>query len=185
MLCSLPPHQYSFPSFYVSPEGHLFPVLEREMLISNEHLDAHFCRSPPKHGCFGNPLPYSCLENPTDRGDWWATCFAWGCKALDTTEHAWTRMHTHICTHGCFYLEWKHLAASCGHLCLLLPTAVYLVLAGVSWCCLESQECGLAAQVLSHRSLVTGKVSFHLLSENCQVLLRGSLGERWAKLIFL
>ena len=20
-----------------------------------------------------NPLQYSCLENPTDRGDWWAT----------------------------------------------------------------------------------------------------------------
>ena len=25
----------------------------------------------PKEGN-GNPLPYSCLENPTDRGDWWA-----------------------------------------------------------------------------------------------------------------
>ena len=23
-------------------------------------------------GC-GNPLQYSCLGNPTDRGDWWAT----------------------------------------------------------------------------------------------------------------
>ena len=21
----------------------------------------------------GNPLQYSCLENPLDRGDWWAT----------------------------------------------------------------------------------------------------------------
>ena len=21
----------------------------------------------------GNPLPYSCLENPMDRGGWWAT----------------------------------------------------------------------------------------------------------------
>ena len=21
----------------------------------------------------GNPLEYSCLENPMDRGDWWAT----------------------------------------------------------------------------------------------------------------
>ena len=21
----------------------------------------------------GNPLQYSCLENPMDRGDWWAT----------------------------------------------------------------------------------------------------------------
>ena len=28
----------------------------------------------------GNPLQYSCLENPTDRGAWW------GCKESDTTE---------------------------------------------------------------------------------------------------
>ena len=92
-------------------------------------------------------------------------------------------MRTHICTHGCFYLEWKHLAASCGHLCWLLPTAVYLALAGVSWCCLESRESGLAAQVLSHRSLVTGKLPFHLLSENCQALLkritRGEMGKAY------
>ena len=24
-------------------------------------------------GGHGNPLQYSCLENPTDRGAWWAT----------------------------------------------------------------------------------------------------------------
>ena len=24
-------------------------------------------------GGHGNPLQYSCLENPLDRGDWWAT----------------------------------------------------------------------------------------------------------------
>ena len=28
-------------------------------------------RSPG--GGHGNPLQYSCLENPTDRGTWWAT----------------------------------------------------------------------------------------------------------------
>ena len=28
-------------------------------------------RSPV--GGHGNPLQYSCLENPMDRGDWWAT----------------------------------------------------------------------------------------------------------------
>ena len=32
----------------------------------------------------GNPLQYSCLENPIDRGAWWAAI--WGCKELDTTE---------------------------------------------------------------------------------------------------
>ena len=33
----------------------------------------------------GNPLEHSCLENPTDRGAWWATVHG-GHKELDTTE---------------------------------------------------------------------------------------------------
>ena len=35
-------------------------------------------------GRLGNPLQYSCLENPQDRGAWWATVY--GVKELDTTE---------------------------------------------------------------------------------------------------
>ena len=31
----------------------------------------------------GNPLQYSCLENPMDRGALWAS--PWGCGTLDTT----------------------------------------------------------------------------------------------------
>ena len=31
----------------------------------------------------GNPLQYSCLENPMDGGAWWAT---WGDKESDMTE---------------------------------------------------------------------------------------------------
>ena len=34
----------------------------------------------------GNLLQYSCLENPMDRGDWWATYSPWGRKEWDTTE---------------------------------------------------------------------------------------------------
>ena len=33
----------------------------------------------------GNPLQYSCLENPMDRGAWRATVYR-GHKELDTTE---------------------------------------------------------------------------------------------------
>ena len=33
----------------------------------------------------GNPLQYSYLENPTDRGAWWGYS-PWGCKELDMTE---------------------------------------------------------------------------------------------------
>ena len=32
----------------------------------------------------GNPLQYSCLENPMDRGFWWASL--WGRKESDTTK---------------------------------------------------------------------------------------------------
>ena len=40
----------------------------------------------------GNPLQYSCLENPMDRGAWWPTVHG-GHKESDTTEQA--HMHTH------------------------------------------------------------------------------------------
>ena len=37
-------------------------------------------------GGHGNLLQYSCLENPMDRGGWWATVHRIA-KELDTTEH--------------------------------------------------------------------------------------------------
>ena len=40
-------------------------------------------RSPG--GGHDNPLQYSCLENPMERGAWWATVHR-GCKESDTTE---------------------------------------------------------------------------------------------------
>ena len=40
-------------------------------------------RSPG--GGHGNPLQYSCLENPMDRGAWGGYS-PWGCKGSDTTE---------------------------------------------------------------------------------------------------
>ena len=44
-------------------------------------------------GGHGNPLQYSCLENPTDRGAWWAT--------VHSVSKSWTRLkrlntHTQI-----------------------------------------------------------------------------------------
>ena len=35
----------------------------------------------------GNPLQYSCLENPKDKGAWWTTVYGVA-KESDTVEHA-------------------------------------------------------------------------------------------------
>ena len=45
----------------------------------------------------GNPLQYSCLGNPMDRGDWWATVH--GVAESGTAEHTHTHTHTHTGTH--------------------------------------------------------------------------------------
>ena len=39
-------------------------------------------RSPGERN--GNPIQYSCLRNPMDRGAWWTS--PWGRKELDVTE---------------------------------------------------------------------------------------------------
>ena len=65
----------------------------------------------------GNPLQYSCLENPMDRGVLWATVHGVA-KGSDKTErlsvhvHARTRMHTH--THKYIYgSDLGHLSFKC------------------------------------------------------------------------
>ena len=46
-------------------------------------------RSPG--GGNGNPLQYSCLENPMDRGAWWAI--------VHGVTKSWTQLNTHTHTH--------------------------------------------------------------------------------------
>ena len=48
-----------------------------------------------------NPLQYSCLENPKDRGAWQATVHRVK-KESDTTEHTYTHTHTHTHTQAEF-----------------------------------------------------------------------------------
>ena len=50
---------------------------------TTERLHFHFSLSCTGEGN-GNPLHCSCLENPRDRGAWWAAVY--GVTELDTTE---------------------------------------------------------------------------------------------------
>ena len=45
----------------------------------------------------GNPFQYSCLENPMDRGAWWATVH--GVAKSQTRLSDFTHTHTHTHTH--------------------------------------------------------------------------------------
>ena len=45
----------------------------------------------------GHLLQYSCLENPVDRGAWWATVHG-VTKELDTNKRLYTHTHTHTHT---------------------------------------------------------------------------------------
>ena len=58
-------------------------------------------RSPG--GRNGNPLQYSCLETPMDRGAWWATVHG-AAKELDMTE-ATSHTGTHVFTILFFFPE--------------------------------------------------------------------------------
>ena len=56
-------------------------------------------RSPG--GGHGNPLQYLCLENPMDRGAWWATVHK--VTESDTTEATY---HARICLQGWYGQNW-------------------------------------------------------------------------------
>ena len=61
----------------------------------------------------GNPLQYSCLENPTDRGAWWATVNG-VTKESDTTERL---IHKHV--HLYFIQAAKNILSNTSHECTL------------------------------------------------------------------
>ena len=45
----------------------------------------------------GNPLQYSCLENPMDRGAWWATV-----HGVAKSQTRLKLLSTHACTDICY-----------------------------------------------------------------------------------
>ena len=54
-------------------------------------------RSP--EGGNGNPLQYSCLENPMDRGAWWPTVCGFAKSRILLSTETYTYTHTHTHTH--------------------------------------------------------------------------------------
>ena len=52
----------------------------------------------------GNPLQYSCLKNPMDRGAWWATVL--NLAELDMTKHSTTLQLHHIFHELVNYGKW-------------------------------------------------------------------------------
>ena len=67
--------------------GGLYSPRGREESDTTERLHFHFSLSCIGEGN-GNPLQYSCLENPRDRGAWWAAIYG-GRTELDMTEATW------------------------------------------------------------------------------------------------
>ena len=62
----------------------------------------------------GSPLQYSCLENPMDRGAWWAT--------VHGVIESWSRLSDQTTTNMCVHTQWNTAAAakslpSCPTLC--------------------------------------------------------------------
>ena len=62
----------------------------------------------------GNLLQYSCLENPMDRGAWWATVHRVAksrtrLKQLSACVRTWMRTHTHTHTRTCIFLNLSFL----------------------------------------------------------------------------
>ena len=65
-------------------------------------------RSFPGEGN-GNPVQYSCLESPMDRGTWWATVHR--VPALDTTGHTHTFQLPYVGLNRIAFKSGFHLVA--------------------------------------------------------------------------
>ena len=68
----------------------------------------------------GNPLQYSSLANPMDRGAWWA--MAHGVTKSQTRlstcarGHTHTHTHTHACMHTCTHMRVHAHTHACAHM---------------------------------------------------------------------
>ena len=103
--------------------------------------------SSPGEG-HGNPLPYSCLENPIDKGAWWAT--VQGVAKIRTR----LRMHTYMCEcKKCFLLLYstkpKHTKNKQKHTHVTLRRPL---LVQIQWSPRDFMHCSKRTQQFLHYS---------------------------------
>ena len=106
-------------------------------------------RSP--RGGHGNPLQYSCLENPMKRGGWWATVHG------VVKSQTWLKQ---VSTHENEIIKYLWGFSCVKRSYNLLPNDVTIVLFGVTFtCCSHEQpslggEARLQAATVTHTSLI-------------------------------
>ena len=82
----------------------------------------------------GNPLHYSCLGNPMDRGAWWATVSNVGSQMLDTTH-----THTHCLYYYIFLTDWCFVVVKYSP--FYLKTLSKSILPNINyWCNIRKRE---------------------------------------------
>ena len=96
--CSVSPTQNNTPFYLLSGSD----CKESACNVGDLGLIPGSERSPGEGN--GNPLQYSCLENPMHRGAWWATVHG-VTKESDTTEQL-THTHTHVVCWRCTEEYW-------------------------------------------------------------------------------
>ena len=74
------------------PKSKNLPAMQEMQGTRVLSLGQEWNRSP--EGEHGNPLQYSCLQNPMDRGIWHAT--------IHWVPKSWTLLNTHTHTHTLF-----------------------------------------------------------------------------------
>ena len=111
----------------------------------------------------GNPPQYSCLENPTDRGTWWATVDGATVRHNWATNTLWatTLPGKHLLSpppqieSACYLLPPHRTNAMAPCMSLTYPSSVCPVIvqetgiseiAGWPGCCMKSSGCGLVLQ---------------------------------------
>ena len=97
---------------FPSPGDLLDPGIKLASLVSPALADGFFTTSTTSREGNGTPLQYSCLENPTGRGAWWA--------AVHGVAKSWIQLSDFTFTFHCHTLE-KEVATHSSVLAWRIP----------------------------------------------------------------